>query len=180
MNARLRQRYREEIVPKLRDEFGYANSHQIPSVSKVVINIGMGEATQNSKLLDKAMEELTLITGQKPALRRAKKSVSNFRLREGQGIGAKVTLRGTRMWEFLDRLFTVALPRVRDFGGVSERAFDGRGNYTLGIQDQTIFPEVDYDSVERVTGMNVTMVTTATTDAEGRALLRHLGVPFRQ
>ena len=180
MIARLHQRYREEIVPKLRDEFGYANPHQIPSVSKVVINIGMGEATQNSKLLDKAMEELTLITGQKPALRRAKKSVSNFRLREGQGIGAKVTLRGTRMWEFLDRLFTVALPRVRDFGGVSERAFDGRGNYTLGIQDQTIFPEVDYDSVERVTGMNVTMVTTATTDAEGRALLRHLGVPFRQ
>ena len=180
MNARLHQRYREEIVPKLREEFSYANPHQIPSVSKVVINVGMGEATQNSKLLDKAMEELTLITGQKPALRRAKKSVSNFRLREGQGIGAKVTLRGTRMWEFLDRLFTVALPRVRDFGGVSERAFDGRGNYTLGIQDQTIFPEVDYDSVERVTGMNVTMVTTATTDAEGRALLRHLGVPFRQ
>ena len=180
MNARLHQRYREEIVPKLRDEFGYANPHQIPSVSKVVINIGMGEATQNSKLLDKAMEELTLITGQKPALRRAKKSVSNFRLREGQGIGAKVTLRGARMWEFLDRLFTVALPRVRDFGGVSERAFDGRGNYTLGVQDQTIFPEVDYDSVERVTGMNVTMVTTAATDAEGRALLGHLGVPFRQ
>ena len=180
MIARLQQRYREEIVPKLREEFSYANPHQIPSVSKVVINVGMGEATQNSKLLDKAMEELTLITGQKPALRRAKKSVSNFRLREGQGIGAKVTLRGTRMWEFLDRLFTVALPRVRDFGGVSERAFDGRGNYTLGIQDQTIFPEVDYDSVERVTGMNVTMVTTATTDAEGRALLRHLGVPFRQ
>jgi large subunit ribosomal protein L5 len=180
MNARLHQRYREEIVPKLRDEFSYANPHQIPSVSKVVINIGMGEATQNSKLLDKAMEELTLITGQKPALRRAKKSVSNFRLREGQGIGAKVTLRGARMWEFLDRLFTVALPRVRDFGGVSERAFDGRGNYTLGIHDQTIFPEVDYDSVERVTGMNVTMVTTAATDAEGRALLGHLGVPFRQ
>ena len=180
MIARLHQRYREEIVPKLREEFSYANPHQIPSVSKVVINVGMGEATQNSKLLDKAMEELTLISGQKPELRRAKKSVSNFRLREGQGIGAKVTLRGTRMWEFLDRLFTVALPRVRDFGGVSERAFDGRGNYTLGIQDQTIFPEVDYDSVERVTGMNVTMVTTATTDAEGRALLRHLGVPFRQ
>jgi large subunit ribosomal protein L5 len=180
MIARLQQRYREEIVPKLREEFSYANPHQIPSVSKVVINVGMGEATQNSKLLDKAMEELTLISGQKPELRRAKKSVSNFRLREGQGIGAKVTLRGTRMWEFLDRLFTVALPRVRDFGGVSERAFDGRGNYTLGIQDQTIFPEVDYDSVERVTGMNVTMVTTATTDAEGRALLRHLGVPFRQ
>jgi large subunit ribosomal protein L5 len=180
MIARLHQRYREEIVPKLREEFSYANPHQIPSVSKVVINVGMGEATQNSKLLDKAMEELTLISGQKPELRRAKKSVSNFRLREGQGIGAKVTLRGTRMWEFLDRLFTVALPRVRDFSGVSERAFDGRGNYTLGVDDQTIFPEVDYDSVERVTGMNVTMVTTATTDAEGRALLRHLGVPFRQ
>jgi large subunit ribosomal protein L5 len=167
-------------VPKLREEFGYGNPHQVPSVTKVVVNVGMGEATQNSKLLDRAMEELTVITGQKPALRRAKKSVSNFRLREGQGIGAKVTLRGTRMWEFLDRLLTVALPRVRDFGGVSEKAFDGRGNYTLGVRDQTIFPEVDYDAVERVTGMNVTMVTSATTDAEGRALLRHLGVPFRQ
>ena len=180
MIARLHQRYREEIVSKLKEEFGYANPHQVPSVSKVVINVGMGEATQNSKLLDKAIEELTLISGQKPALRRAKKSVSNFRLREGQGIGAKVTLRGARMWEFLDRLFTVALPRVRDFSGVSERAFDGRGNYTLGVRDQTIFPEVDYDAVERITGMNVTMVTTATTDAEGRALLGHLGVPFRQ
>jgi large subunit ribosomal protein L5 len=180
MAARLHERYREEIVPKLREEFGYGNPHQVPSVTKVVVNVGMGEATQNSKLLDRAMEELTVITGQKPALRRAKKSVSNFRLREGQGIGAKVTLRGTRMWEFLDRLLTVALPRVRDFGGVSEKAFDGRGNYTLGVRDQTIFPEVDYDAVERVTGMNVTMVTSATTDAEGRALLRHLGVPFRQ
>ena len=179
MAARLHERYREEIVPKLREEFGYGNPHQVPSVTKVVVNVGMGEATQNSKLLDRAMEELTVITGQKPALRRAKKSVSNFRLREGQGIGAKVTLRGTRMWEFLDRLLTVALPRVRDFGGVSEKAFDGRGNYTLGVRDQTIFPEVDYDAVERVTGMNVTMVTSATTDAEGRALLRHLGVPFR-
>jgi len=180
MVPRLQQRYREEIVSKLRDEFGYSNAHQVPSVTKVVVNVGVGEATQNSKLLDKAMEELTVITGQKPALRRAKKSVSNFRLREGQGIGAKVTLRGARMWEFLDRLLTVALPRVRDFGGVSEKAFDGRGNYTLGVRDQTIFPEVDYDSVERTTGMNVTMVTTAATDAEGRALLRHLGVPFRQ
>jgi large subunit ribosomal protein L5 len=180
MIARLHQRYRDEIIPKLRDEFGYTNPHQVPSVLKVVVNIGMGEATQNSKLIDKAMEELTVITGQKPSLRRAKKSVSNFRLREGQAIGAKVTLRGVRMWEFLDRLLTVALPRVRDFGGVSERAFDGRGNYTLGLQDQTIFPEVDYDAVERVTGMNVTMVTSAGTDAEGRALLRHLGVPFRQ
>jgi large subunit ribosomal protein L5 len=149
-------------------------------IKKVIVNIGLGEATQNSKLLDKAMEELSQITGQKPSLRRAKKSVSNFRLREGQGIGAKVTLRGSRMWEFIDRLLTVALPRVRDFGGVSERAFDGRGNYTLGVRDQTIFPEVNYDAVERVTGMNVTMVTSAETDAEGLALLRHLGVPFRK
>ena len=180
MAARLQERYRDEIVSKLREEFGYQNPHQVPTVTKVVVNIGMGEATQNSKLLDKAMEELSAITGQRPALRRAKKSVSNFRLREGQGIGAMVTLRGQRMWEFLDRLFTVALPRVRDFGGVSEKAFDGRGNFTLGVRDQTIFPEVDYDAVERVTGMNVTMVTTAATDTEGRALLRHLGVPFRQ
>ena len=180
MAARLQERYKDEIVSKLRDEFGYSNPHQVPSVAKVVVNIGLGEATQNSKLLDKAMEELAVITGQKPSLRRAKKSVSNFRLREGQAIGAKVTLRGLRMWEFLDRLLTVALPRVRDFGGVSVRAFDGRGNYTLGVRDQTIFPEVEYDSVERVTGMNVTMVTTAPTDAEARALLKHLGVPFRQ
>jgi len=180
MVARLRTKYREEIAPKLKEEFNYSNPHQIPSVSKVVVNVGLGEATQNSKLLDKAMDELAVITGQKPALRRAKKSVSNFRLREGQGIGAKVTLRGARMWEFLDRLLTVALPRVRDFGGVSEKAFDGRGNYTLGVRDQTIFPEVNYDAVERVTGMNVTLVTTASTDAEGRALLRHLGVPFRR
>lgn len=180
MAARLQERYKDEIVSKLRDEFGYSNPHQVPSVAKVVVNIGLGEATQNSKLLDKAMEELAVITGQKPSLRRAKKSVSNFKLREGQAIGAKVTLRGMRMWEFLDRLLTVALPRVRDFGGVSDRAFDGRGNYTLGVRDQTIFPEVEYDSVERVTGMNVTMVTTAPTDAEARALLKHLGVPFRQ
>ena len=180
MAARLQEQYKDEIASKLRDEFGYSNPHQIPSVAKVVVNIGLGEATQNSKLLDKAMEELAVITGQKPSLRRAKKSVSNFRLREGQAIGAKVTLRGLRMWEFLDRLLTVALPRVRDFGGVSEKAFDGRGNYTLGVRDQTIFPEVDYDAVERVTGMNVTVVTTAPTDAEARALLKHLGVPFRQ
>lgn len=180
MIPRLGMRYREEIAPKLKEEFNYSNPHQIPSVSKIVVNVGLGEATQNSKLLDKAMDELAVITGQKPALRRAKKSVSNFRLREGQGIGAKVTLRGARMWEFLDRLLTVALPRVRDFGGVSEKAFDGRGNYTLGVRDQTIFPEVNYDAVERVTGMNVTLVTTASTDAEGRALLRHLGVPFRR
>jgi large subunit ribosomal protein L5 len=176
----LQERYREEIVPKLCEEFGYRNPHQVPCIDKVVVNVGLGEATQNSKLLDKAAEEIAVITGQKAAIRRAKKSVSNFRLREGQAIGAVVTLRGARMWEFLDRLLNVAMPRVRDFGGVSPKAFDGRGNYTLGVRDQTIFPEVDYDKVERITGMNVTMVTTAGTDAEGKSLLTHLGVPFRK
>ena len=180
MTARLLERYRKEIAPRLREEFGYQNPHQVPTIDKVVINVGLGQATQNPKLLEKAMEELAVISGQKPALRRSKKSVSNFRLREGQGIAAMVTLRGARMWEFLDRLLNVALPRVRDFGGVSGRAFDGRGNYTLGLREQTIFPEVDYDSVEHVTGMNVTMVTTARTDAEAKALLTHVGVPFRQ
>jgi large subunit ribosomal protein L5 len=180
MAVRLLTRYREEIVPKLTEEFHYKNPHEVPTISKVVVNMGLGEATQNSKLLDKALEELAVITGQKPALRRAKKSVSNFRLREGQGIGCTVTLRGARMWEFLDRLLNVALPRVRDFSGVSSKAFDGRGNYTLGVEEQTIFPEVDHDAVERVTGMNVTMVTSAPTDAEGKALLTHVGVPFRQ
>jgi large subunit ribosomal protein L5 len=177
---RLRQQYAETIVPKLKEEFGYKNVNQIPKISKVVVNIGLGEATTNPKLLDRAMEELALITGQKPILRRAKKSVSNFKLREGQAIGCTVTLRGTRQWEFLDRLLNVALPRVRDFSGVSPKAFDGRGNYTLGVREQTIFPEVDYDKVEKVTGMNVTLVTTAETDAEAKALLTHLGVPFRQ
>ncbi len=180
MAPRLLEQYREEIAPKLTEEFGYKNCHEVPTIEKVVINMGLGQATANPKLLEKAMEELAVISGQKPALRRAKKSVSNFRLREGQGIGTTVTLRGTRMWEFLDRLFNIALPRVRDFGGVSSRAFDGRGNYTLGVKDQTIFPEVDYDNVEHVSGMNVTMVTSAKTDAEGRALLGHLGVPFRK
>jgi len=180
MSARLMERYQEEIVPKLKDEFGYKNIHQVPVVTKVVVNMGLGDATQNSKLVDVAMNELAEITGQKASVRKAKKSVSNFRLREGQAIGATVTLRRDRMWEFLDRLLNVALPRVRDFGGLSPKAFDGRGNYTLGVLDQTIFPEVDYDSVERVTGMNVTLVTTAGTDAEGKSLLTHLGVPFRK
>jgi len=180
MVPRLKERFRNEIAPKLREEFGYANPHQVPTLTKVVINMGVGEATQNPKLLERASEELTLIAGQKAVIRRAKKSVSNFRLREGQAIGCSVTLRGARMWEFLDRLMNVALPRVRDFGGVSGKAFDGRGNYTLGVKDQTIFPEVDYDAVEKVTGMNVTVVTTAETDAEGKALLTHLGMPFRR
>ncbi|MHA7836293.1 MAG: 50S ribosomal protein L5 [bacterium] len=177
---RLRERYRDTIAPVLREEFGYRNVHEIPRIEKVVVNIGLGEATTNPKLLERAMEELSRITGQKPVLRRAKKSVSNFRLREGQAIGCSVTLRGARQWEFLDRLLNVALPRVRDFSGVSAKAFDGRGNYTLGLAEQTIFPEVDYDKVEKVTGMNVTVVTTAKTDAEAKSLLTHLGVPFRR
>ena len=179
MTPRLLTRYHDEVVPKLREEFAYANPMQVPKLVKTVINIGLGEATQNSKLVDRAMDELGLITGQKPTVRRAKKSVSNFKLREGQAIGCAVTLRRDRQWEFLDRLLSVALPRVRDFKGVSPRAFDGRGNYTLGVREQIIFPEINYDNVEHVTGMNVTVVTTADTDAEAKALLTHLGMPFR-
>lgn len=180
MIPRLRQRYQDEAIPKLMEEFSYSNVNQVPRVTKVVVNIGLGEATQNSKLLDAAVQELTLITGQKASIRRAKNSISNFRLREGQAIGTTVTMRGTRAWEFLDRLLSVALPRVRDFKGVSPKSFDGRGNYTLGIREQIIFPEIAYDNVERVNGMNVTVVTTAATDAEGRALLTHIGMPFRK
>lgn len=178
MKPRLLERYRSEIVPKLKGEFSYKNVHQVPRVEKVVVNIGVGEATQNPKLLERAVEELGQITGQKANVRRARKSVSNFKLREGQAIGAMVTLRGTRCWEFLDRLMNVALPRVRDFKGVSPKSFDGRGNYTLGVREQIIFPEIDYDSVERVSGLNITVVTSARTDAEGKALLTHLGMPF--
>ena len=176
---RLRKRYAETIVPKLQKEFGYKNVHQIPKIEKVVINIGLGEATMNPKLVERAVDELARISGQKPVIRRSKKSIANFKLRENQAIGVSVTLRGDRQWEFLDRLLNVALPRVRDFSGVSPKAFDGRGNYTLGIREQTIFQEVDYDSIEKVKGMNITMVTTARTDAEAKSLLAHLGVPFR-
>jgi large subunit ribosomal protein L5 len=179
MRPRLLERYRKVIVPRLSSEFGYKNVHQVPRLEKIVVNIGLGEATQNPKLLEKATEELAMITGQKPAVRRARKSIANFKLREGQAIGCTVTLRGDRMWEFFDRLVNVSLPRVRDFKGVSPRAFDGRGNYSLGIREQIIFPEVDYDKVERITGLNVTLVTTARNDAEAKALLSHLGVPFR-
>ena len=178
MTPRLLDRYRNEISPALLAEFSYGNVHQVPNVTKVVVNIGVGEATQNPKLLERAVEELGQITGQKASIRRAKKSVSNFKLREGQAIGAMVTLRAARSWEFLDRLLSVALPRVRDFKGVPTKSFDGRGNYTLGIREQIIFPEVQYDSIERVAGLNVTIVTTARTDAEARALLAHLGMPF--
>jgi large subunit ribosomal protein L5 len=180
MAPRLQERYRQEVVGKLSSEFGYKNVHQVPKVEKVVVNMGVGAATQNAKLLEKAVEELAAITGQKPLVRRARKSIANFKLRQGQAIGAMVTLRGDRMWEFLDRLLTVALPRVRDFKGVSPKAFDGRGNYTLGIREQIIFPEVNYDAVEKIAGLNVTVCTTARSDAEGKALLGHLGMPFRQ
>ncbi len=180
MTPRLLDRYRSEVTARLSEEFGYRNRHQVPTLTKVVVNVGLGEATVNPKLLEKAAEELSAITGQKAIIRKARKSVASFKLRQGQAIGAKVTLRGERMWEFFDRLVNVALPRVRDFKGVSPKAFDGRGNYTLGIREQIIFPEVDYDKVEQITGMNVTVCTTAKTDAEGKALLQHLGMPFRQ
>ena len=180
MQPRLLERYKSEVVPKLTDEFSYKNVNQVPKLTKVVVNIGLGEAAANPKLLDVAAAELAQITGQKPVIRKARKSVANFKLREGQAIGCSVTLRGVRMWEFLDRLMSVSLPRVRDFKGVSPKSFDGRGNYSLGIKEQIIFPEVDYDKVEHVTGMNITICTTANNDAEGKALLGHLGVPFRQ
>jgi large subunit ribosomal protein L5 len=180
MLPRLLERYRSEVRERLAKEFGYGNVHQVPTLTKIVLNVGLGEATQNAKLLERASEELAAIAGQKPLIRKARKSVANFKLRQGQAIGCMVTLRGHRMWEFLDRLANVALPRVRDFKGVSPRAFDGRGNYTLGIREQIIFPEVDYDKVEKITGMNVTVCTTARTDAEAKALLAHLGIPFRQ
>jgi len=179
MRPRLLERYRSEVIPKLSQEFGYKNTMQVPRLDKIVVNVGMGQATQNPKLLEKATEELTAITGQKPLVRKSRKSIANFKLREGQAIGAMVTLRGDRMWEFLDRLVSVALPRVRDFKGVSPKAFDGRGNYTLGIREQIIFPEVNYDAIEKISGMNVTVCTSARTDAEGKALLAHLGMPFR-
>jgi large subunit ribosomal protein L5 len=172
--------YRQEVIPKLSKEFGYGNVHQVPKLTKIVVNVGLGEATANPKLLEKAAEEMALITGQKPVIRKARKSIANFKLREGQAVGCTVTLRRERMWEFFDRLVNVALPRVRDFKGLAAKAFDGRGNFSLGIREQIIFPEIEFDKIDRVTGMNVTLCTTARNDAEGRALLAHLGVPFRQ
>jgi large subunit ribosomal protein L5 len=177
---RLRERYRAEIAPALREEFGYANVMQIPGLSKIVVNMGVGEAARDAKLIDGAVRDLTIITGQKPAVARARKSVAQFKLREGMPIGAHVTLRGTRMWEFCDRLLSLALPRIRDFRGLSDRQFDGRGNYTFGLTEQLMFHEIDPDQVDRQRGMDVTVVTTATNDAEGRSLLRRLGFPFRE
>jgi large subunit ribosomal protein L5 len=176
---RLLKRYRDKAVPALRERFGYKNPMQMPRVSKITVNVGLGEALTNAKLLEAAVSELGQITGQKAVITKAKKSIANFRLREGQAIGCMVTLRRSRMWEFLDRAVNVALPRVRDFRGLSPRSFDGRGNYTLGVTEQIIFPEVDYDKVERIRGLNITITTTARTDDEGRALLTELGMPFR-
>jgi large subunit ribosomal protein L5 len=178
--ARLREHYRKAVVPALMKEFNYRNVMAVPKLEKVTINIGLGEATQNPKLMDGAVNELAQIAGQKPVVTKARKSIAAFKLREGMTIGCMVTLRGDRMFEFLDRLVNVALPRVRDFRGVSTKSFDGRGNYTLGIKDQLLFPEIDYNKVEKSKGMNICITTTANTDAEGIALLRHLGMPFRQ
>lgn len=178
--ARLRTHYKTKAVPALTKEFGYKNVMAVPRLEKVSINIGLGEATQNGKLMDGAVNELTQIAGQKPVVTKARKSIAQFKLREGMSIGCMVTLRGDRMYEFLDRLMNVALPRVRDFRGVSQKSFDGRGNYTLGIKDQLIFPEIDYNKVEKVKGMNISITTTAKSDQEGLALLRQMGMPFRQ
>lgn len=179
MAPRLKERYRKEVVPILIKEFNYRNSMAVPRLRKIVVNMGLGEAIQNAKLLDSATRELGQITGQKPVITRARRSIANFKLRKSMPIGAMVTLRGDRMYEFFDRLTNVALPRVRDFRGLSTRAFDGRGSYTLGLRDQLVFPEVDYAKVEKVKGMNISIVTDARTDAEALALLRHLGMPFR-
>ena len=180
MSARLKEKYQKEVIPALTKEFGYKNVMAVPRIAKVVVNMGLGEATSNAKIIDTGADELARITGQKPVTRRAKKSIAAFKVRKGMPIGTLVTLRGERMWEFLDRLVSIALPRVRDFKGVSPRGFDGRGNYTLGLRDQLLFPEVDYMKVDKARGMNVSVVTTAKTDEEARKLLQFIGMPFRQ
>jgi large subunit ribosomal protein L5 len=178
--ARLRVRYRKETVPALMKDLGFKNPNQVPRLEKVVLNMGLGEALANNKILESAVDQLAAITGQKPVITKARKSIANFKLRQGQSIGCAVTLRNERMYEFMDRLFNVALPRVRDFKGVSPKAFDGAGNYTMGIREQIIFPEINYDQIEKVKGLNVTFVTTAGNDEHAMALLKHLGMPFRQ
>lgn len=178
--SRLKEKYLNEITPALVSKFGYTSVMQVPKVEKIVINMGVGDAVQNTKSLDAAVEELTIITGQKPVVTKAKKSIAGFRLREGMPIGAKVTLRGERMYEFLDKLISISLPRVRDFRGVSKKAFDGRGNYTLGVKEQLIFPEIDYDKVSKVRGMDIVIVTTANSDEEARELLTQFGMPFQK
>jgi len=178
--SRLKEKYTNEITPALMSKFDYKSVMQVPKVEKIVINMGVGDAVQNSKALDAAVEELTIITGQKPVVTKAKKSIAGFRLREGMPIGAKVTLRGERMYQFLDKLVAIALPRVRDFRGVSKKSFDGRGNYTLGVKEQLIFPEIDYDKVSKVRGMDIVIVTTANSDEEARELLTQFGMPFQK
>ena len=177
---RLKAKYREEILPALRDQFGYANVMQVPGLTKLVVNMGVGEAARDSKLIEGAVRDLAAITGQKPQVTRARKSIAQFKLREGMPIGAHVTLRGDRMWEFLDRLLALALPRIRDFRGLSDRQFDGRGNYTFGLTEQVMFHEIDQDKIDRSRGMDITVVTSATNDDEGRALLKQLGFPFKE
>ena len=178
MAARMREKYQRDVVPALTKEFNYRNPMEVPKVEKVVINIGMGEALQNAKSMEAALADLTAITGQKPVVTRARKSIANFKLREGQAIGAMVTLRGEKMYEFLDRLISIALPRIRDFRGVSRRSFDGRGNYSIGLREQIVFPEVDYDRVDKLRGLEVAIVTSASSDNEGYALLKNFGMPF--
>jgi large subunit ribosomal protein L5 len=177
---RLRAKYQNEAIASLKKEFGYTNVMAIPRIEKIVVNMGLGEATANAKIMDTGADELARVTGQKPVVRRARKSIAQFKVRQGQPIGTMVTLRGERMWEFLDRLVSIALPRVRDFKGVSPKGFDGRGNYTLGLRDQLLFPEIDYMKVDKARGMNVSVVTTARTDEEARKLLQFIGMPFRQ
>ncbi|AYG02976.1 50S ribosomal protein L5 [Gryllotalpicola protaetiae] len=179
IQPRLKQKYKSEIAPALKEQFGFTNPHQIPGLVKVVVNTGVGEAARDGKIIDGAVTDLTLITGQKPQVTKSRKSIAQFKLREGQAIGAHVTLRGDRAWEFLDRLLSLALPRIRDFRGLSDRQFDGHGNYTFGVQEQSIFHEINQDKIDRVRGFDITVVTTAKTDDEGRALLRALGFPFK-
>ena len=179
MAERLKTHYQEKIVPKLMEQFSYTNTHQVPKVIKVTVNRGMGEAAQNAKALEASLAEISLITGQKPVVTRAKKAIAGFKIRQGMPVGIMVTLRSGRMYAFLDRLINLTLPRIRDFRGISPKSFDGRGNYTLGLREQLIFPEVEYDSVDQVRGMDISIITTANTDEEGRALLKELGMPFR-
>ena len=180
MTPRFKERYKSEIVPALMERFSYTNVHQVPRLEKIVLNMGVGGATQDAKLLENAATDMSIISGQKPAITRAKKSIAGFKVRQGMPIGCKVTLRGDRMWEFADRLLSTALPRIRDFRGVSTTSFDGRGNYSLGVTEQLIFPEIDYDKVDKIRGMDITFVTTAKTDEECRALLEELGFPFKR
>ena len=180
MAERLKQKYQEKIVPKLMEQFGYSNVHQVPKLVKVTVNRGLGEAAQNAKALEASLAEIATITGQKPVVTRAKKAIAGFKIRQGMPVGIMVTLRSERMYAFLDRLLNLALPRIRDFRGVSPKSFDGRGNYTLGVREQLIFPEVDYDSIDQIRGMDISIITTANTDEEGRALLKEMGMPFRE